>query len=66
MADNLELLEQEAAPYNAINIAYAPGKKEREVRRIIWLRYYAMGLDPLRKEQEKDWIAADQAGKRPP
>ncbi len=61
MADNLELLEQEAAPYNAINIAYRPGKKEREVRRIIWLRYYAMGLDGLRKEQETDWIAADQA-----
>lgn len=61
MADNLELLEQQAAPYNAINVAYRPGKKEREVRRIVWLRYYAMGLDPLRKEQEDDWQAADQS-----
>lgn len=61
MADNLELLEQQAAPYNAINVAYRPGKKEREVRRIIWLCYYAMGLDPLRKEAEDHWQSADQA-----
>lgn len=56
-----ELLEQQAAPYNAINIAYNPGKREREIRRIIWLRLYAMQLDPLRKWAENDWVAADQS-----
>jgi len=59
--DSLSLLEQEAAPYNAISTSYNPGKREREVRRIIWQRYYAMQLDSLRKEAEGDWVAADQA-----
>lgn len=58
--NDLDVLEQQAAPYNAINTAYNPGKREREIRRIIWLRLYAMQLDPLRKWAENDWVAADQ------
>lgn len=39
---------------------YAPGKKEREVRRQVYIRYYQMRDNDWRNEAEQEWEMADK------
>lgn len=40
---------------------YRPNKKQREVRRNVYERFYTMRDDPIRKEEEEWWDRADKA-----
>lgn len=39
---------------------YAPGKKDRAIRRRVYQRYYEMADDPNRKAAEQDWEVGDK------
>jgi hypothetical protein len=40
--------------------AWKPGKHDRMVRRRVYDRFYEMADDPLRKEQEAQWVEDDR------
>jgi hypothetical protein len=47
-------------PVKTQQISYAPNKKEREVRRQVYIRYYEMRDNDWRTDAEREWEMADK------